>query len=105
MWKKLGWKKSIIIILISFLMLYLLSAFIVFDFTSPATPNDEEYYNGQLVAYGPKPRTIFCAPSRGGFLYYDYDGNEWPFKVYPIVCRVWRYLNGYAKPYSLRRLD
>ncbi|MFA5795258.1 MAG: hypothetical protein WC980_09395 [Candidatus Brocadiia bacterium] len=101
-WGDWSFKKRIGVILGSILIAYLLSAFVVFDFTRTADPNDEEYYKGRPVAYGPHPRLIFCAPSRGGFIYDDYDGREWPFIVYAPICRVWRTLTGHAPPHSIR---
>ena len=73
------------------LALYIVFAAVIFDLGSPAPAFDQEYSSaGVPVAHGPLPRLIFCA----GY-YFDYpggvgySGEEWPFRVFMPVCRVW----------------
>lgn len=71
-------------------VLYLLSAGLVFDFSSPAWDNWSE---GK--AHGPSPRLFLCHPT-----YYDlpggasWEGTEWAFVVYRPVCSAWLRLKG-----------
>ena len=75
--------------------LYVLSAFVVFDFTSSAQHAEWEYYDGRPVAAGPRPRYPF---DRGENLHipggWDYSGDEGVFRIYRPVVRVWQGVTG-----------
>ncbi len=91
--------KSVCLAVLLLLVVYMLTAVIVFDFSKPAYPYDEEYHQGRLVAIGPRPRSLFLPPTRDELFY---EATEWPFEVYAPVCGVWRTLKGYAPPAELR---
>jgi hypothetical protein len=78
---------------LSLVVLYALAAVIVFDFSQPALPYDEENYQQRSVAIGPRPRRAICPPTWYG---YYYEGREWPFLVFAPVCRIWQESKGYA---------
>ncbi len=82
------------------LLLYVTAACVVFDFSKPANAFDEEEHNGRAVAFGPRPRGLFCKPSYAGM---NYDGSEWPFLVFKPVCSAWRTNKGYEAPSKLRK--
>lgn len=88
---------------VAFLTVYLTAAAVVFDFTSPACPPDEEYCGRRPVAYGPLPRGIFCRGANldlpGGW---DFDGKEPVWLPFRPVCAVWRAATGYAAPSGWR---
>lgn len=78
------------------LLLYVMSAFIVFDMSEAAHKWDVDNDSlGNPVALGPSPRHCFCAPTM-----YDtcYKGDEWPFRLYTPVCRLWLRVHGYVPP-------
>jgi hypothetical protein len=77
-------------------LIYLVSALIVFDFTSVAYAEEEDTYNGKEVAYGPRPRAFVVSPNPN--LPGSYTGKEWPFTVYQPVCWLWRKVRGYERP-------
>jgi len=76
-------------------VLYFVSALIVFDFGAPSYAYDEEIYNGKDVAIGPKPRGWICGPTYHNVAY---SGDEWPFKVYRPICSIWRMIKGFEGP-------
>jgi hypothetical protein len=78
--------------------LYLFGAVIVFDYSSNACKFDEEYRDGHQVVLGPLPRWPLASPHYDG----GFDGKEWPFRVYPLVCSAWRHSKGYATPSEWR---
>jgi len=92
-------------VLVGLLLLYTISAFAVFDFTSSATPNDEEYFGSPAkpVAFGPEPRSCFCQGADldvpGGW---SFDGSEPVWALYRPVCFVWRKMTGHAIPSQWR---
>ena len=75
--------------------LYVLSAFVVFDFTSSAIHAEWETFDGRPVAAGPRPRYPF---DRGANLHipggWDYSGDEVVFQIYRPVVRVWQGATG-----------
>ena len=85
------------------LALYMGAAAIVFDFTSPACPRDEEYFGQRPVAYGPLPRAPFCRGAHldvpGGW---DFDGKEPIWIPFRPMCSIWRVLTGHAAPSNWR---
>lgn len=80
-------------------VVYLGSAALVFDFTRAAFPDDEDSFWDMEVAIGPRPRRIFCPPTRHDV---RWQGREWPFVVFAPVCEWWRTLHGYAPPAEWR---
>jgi hypothetical protein len=86
-------------------LLYAISAFAVFDFTSSATPNDEEYFGtpAKPVAFGPEPRSWFCRGADldvpGGW---RFDGSEAVWILYKPICVVWRAATGHTAPSQWR---
>ena len=96
-----GERTAIRVLGIAFLLpaLYLLSACVVFDFTSSAQDLCQEYDNeGRFVAHGPEPRVRLCRPRRydipGGA---SWSGKEWAFTAYRPVCSAWLILKGYGR--------
>jgi hypothetical protein len=86
---------SFVLVLI---VIYLSGAAVVFDFRTAARPHDEEYFGERKVAFGPRPRVLFCLPAyQSGF-----DGHEWPFFIYRPVCHIWRLMLGYDAPSNWR---
>jgi hypothetical protein len=87
---------GVFLLVASPLLLYLLSSLIVLDFCAVAYPGDEDNTaTGQPVAIGPKPRRLFCRPTVHDI---NFIGDEWPFRVYAPLCRVWRSVRGFAPP-------
>ena len=74
-------------------VIYLGSAALVFDFTRASLPDDEDIFGDMEVAIGPRPRGVFCRPTRNDV---RWEGREWPFVVFAPVCEWWRTLHGYA---------
>ena len=92
--------KKIGIILAIIVGLYLLLPLVIFDFSSYAAPYDEEYFNDQKVAIGPKPWWWVPFAARhldipGGF---DYEESSWPFLVWRPLCVAFDRSHGYALP-------
>ena len=78
---------------------YFASALVVLDFTDVAYPNDEEYFGGKPVAFGPRPRMFLCAASYPNFpAGWSYDGSEWALILYHPICEHWAVHRGYALP-------
>jgi len=83
---------------------YFLLPFVIFDFSSIATPYDEETFGKQQVVIGPRPRWwVPCAARHldlpGGF---DYQPSGWPFVVWKPLCIAFDKANGYAPPSQWR---
>jgi len=96
--------KKIGVVLAVIAGLYILLPFVIFDFSSVATPYDEENYDGQQVVIGPQPRWWVPHAARhfdipGG---YDYEPSGWPFVVWKPLCVAFDKAHGYALPASWR---
>jgi hypothetical protein len=96
--------KKIGIVLAIVASLYIFLPFMIFDFSSVATPFDGENFGNQQVAIGPKPRWWVPLAARkldipGGF---DYESSGWPFVVWKPLCIVFDKANGYALPAKWR---
>jgi hypothetical protein len=84
--------------------LYILLPLVIFDFSSVASPYDEEYFGRQQVAIGPMPRWWVPGASRhldipGGF---DYEPSGWIFVVWKPLCIAYDKAHGYALPSEWR---
>ena len=84
--------------------IYLVPALVVFDFTSIAGSNDEDNFDGQPVAIGPKPRWWVPRAAHdydipGGF---GYAPDGWPFVVWKPVCLLFLKAKGYVPPKEWR---
>jgi hypothetical protein len=80
-------------------VIYLLSAAVVFDFTTTAWDFCQEYdEDRRLVAHGPYPSVRLCRPRSydipGGA---SWSGTEWAFSVYRPVCVLWLKMKGYGR--------
>ncbi len=83
---------------------YLMTAGIVFDFTSSAVPFDEESYRGRTVAIGPKPRAWVPRSASGvdvvgGF---RYEPTNWPFVLWKPICIGYLRVMGLELPVAWR---
>lgn len=86
-------------------VVYILAPILVFDFSSPAVPFDEEYHDEKKVAIGPRPRTWIPGATHdfdvpGGF---SYAPEGWPFVVWKPLCLAYLQTHGYEKPAEWRR--
>lgn len=102
-----GWRKSaaarVTIVAALLVAAYFASALIVLDFSEVAYPNDEEYFNGRPVAFGPRPRPIFCTAAYPDFpAGWSYDGSEWALVFYRPICQRWSVHMGFALPSKWR---
>ena len=80
------------------------SALVVLDFSEMAYPNDEEYFNGRPVAFGPRPRWFLCTAAYPSFPGgWSYDGSEWALSLYRPICERWAIHKGFALPSRWRR--
>jgi hypothetical protein len=80
--------------------IYILLPLIIFDFSSVASPYDEDNFGGQQVAIGPRPRWWVPGAARhvdvpGGF---DYEPSGWTFVVWKPLCIAYDKAHGYALP-------
>lgn len=74
---------------------YAISFIVIFNLAKAAPVFDRESDNdGIPIAAGPMPRKWVVEASYHGMFY---RGNEWPFVVYNIPCRLWCFLNGFVK--------
>lgn len=73
---------------------YIVSAFLVLDWTEAAYPHDEENLGARQVAFGPRPRPFLCRAAYSG----GYDGEEWALVFYRPLCQIWIAQHGYAQP-------
>ena len=81
-------------ILALLVLAYFLTAALVFDFTQPAFPGDEDNApDGRPVALGPRPRELFCRPTVHDV---SWTGREWPFVAFAPISSLWRDQHGYA---------
>lgn len=83
---------------------YILLPLIIFNFSSVATPYDEENFGNQQVVIGPKPWWWVPGAARhcdlpGGF---DYDPSGWAFVVWKPLCIAYDKAHGYALPAEWR---
>ena len=84
--------------------LYLLLPLAIFDSTSVAVPYDEENFETQEVAIGPRPWwwvpwAAHGCDLPGGF---DYDPSGWPFVLWKPLCVAFVKTKGYALPCERR---
>lgn len=84
--------KKIIFTIIYLLLSFCICFFLTFDITVPAFKFDAEG-----VVLGPRPLYYLCKPSYDNFFY---SGNEWPFKLYHPICKIWIIAAGYEQPIS-----
>ena len=78
---------------------YFGSALVVLDFSDVAYPNDEEYFQGRQVAFGPRPRWFLCTAAYPSFpAGWSYDGSEWALVLYRPICEQWAAHKGFALP-------
>ena len=83
---------------------YFASALFVLDFRDVAYPDDEEYFQGQMVAFGPRPRWFLClAAYRDIPAGWSYSGNEWALVLYRPICERWAAYKGFALPSKWRQ--
>ena len=96
--KKLG------VVLAAVVGLYVLLPLVIFDFSSRATPYDEEYFGNQKVVIGPRPRWWVPGAAHGLDIPggYDYDTGGWTFVVWKPLCVAYDRANGYALPAEWR---
>jgi hypothetical protein len=90
--------------LLVLLCVYSLLPLVIFDFTSVASPFDEETFAGRDVAIGPRPRwwvpkAAWKLDVPGGF---SYDASGWAFAVWKPLCVMFVKSKGYALPYAWR---
>ena len=82
---------------------YFASALLVLDFSDVAYPNDEEYFNGRPVAFGPRPRWFLSSAAYPSFpAGWSYDGSEWALVLYRPICERWAIHKGFALPWRWR---
>ncbi len=74
-------------------LIYFVMAVVVFEFSQPAFPYDEDNFNGHEVALGPRPRLLFCKRTHDGV---NFEGKEWPFVVFQPLCKIWCNNHGYV---------
>ena len=96
--------RKLLIGLIALILAYIVLPLLIFDFSEPAVPYDEENYSGRSVAIGPRPRgwVPFAARSidiPGGA---DYSPKGWTFRIWKPVCLIYCRANGYALPAEWR---
>jgi len=85
--------------IILLLFVYLITPLLIFNLGKAGNAFDEEQYEGKKVAFGPRPRLFVCYSA------YDevnFDGTEWPFKVFYPFCRLWLKVNHYSPPSEWR---
>ena len=96
--------KKVAVVCAIIIGLYLVLPLVIFDFSSVATPYDEENFGSQKVAIGPKPRWWVPGVARhldipGGF---DYEASGWTFVVWKPLCVAFDRAHGYALPAEWR---
>ena len=75
-------------------LVYLVSAFVVFDFSTFAPDGAREYSSAHvLLSFGPRPRAWACTPL--GTHDYYFTGKEWVFVLYKPVCVIFNMVEGY----------
>lgn len=106
--RRIIWPKSAagrVVAVAAFLVIgYFASALVVLDFSDVAYPNDEEYFQGRQVAFGPRPRWFLCTAAYPSFpAGWSYDGSEWALVLYRPICERWAVHKGFALPSRWRR--
>ena len=84
--------------LVGLVFLYVLSAVVVFDFSTGAWHHSQELHpDGSTIAVGPKPRWPFDEGHQfdlpGGW---DYAGDEFVFSLYRPIVQIWFLCTEYA---------
>ena len=95
-------KKTLRVVLFGLLIAvvsYLVAFALVFDTSRMAFSwHEDNTEGGQPVAFGPRPRWIFCRETPIG----RYDGSEWVFVVFRPLCEIHAKQKGYALPAEWR---